>query len=312
MHCHSTLSDGKNNPDDIIDEAVRMNLDFLALTDHDTIAPKDFKWKLQEIWIETCDSVEISARNFDMDKSLHLVSYAKIFNQSLHDVLDTSRKWKMNMKWWQFKKLINKFWFIGTVDWFDDFMSQQWREPQTSNKYDMSHYLMSISQNKDKAKEILWELCHSNDIVLHFYLECLKREWKLYSEYGYETEEYEPSVEQTVDEVVKQAGGIISLAHPNVTFGRNKWWISEFERTIADYVKKWVKGIEINSIASYEWTQVILKAQKKHDLILTFWSDCHNIWKTDEKHSTIGRINPFIETDTYEEHFWKFRNIIGL
>jgi len=40
MHCHSTRSDGRNTPEEVISEAVRLDLDFLALTDHDTIAPK--------------------------------------------------------------------------------------------------------------------------------------------------------------------------------------------------------------------------------------------------------------------------------
>jgi len=43
MHCHSTRSDGKNTPQEVLQEGVRQKLDFLALTDHDIIAPKEFQ-----------------------------------------------------------------------------------------------------------------------------------------------------------------------------------------------------------------------------------------------------------------------------
>lgn len=312
MHCHSTLSDGKNTPEQVVAEAERLELEFLALTDHDTIAPQDFQVELQKAWVQTCDSVEISARNTDLDKSLHLVSYAKIFSESLHDVLEHSREGKMKMKWGQFDKLTQQFGFIWNRDGFDVFMRSQWRQPQTSNKYDMSNYLMSFADNKEKTQHILWKLCSSKDVVLHFYLECLKREWALYDIYWYETEEYEPSVEAVIQEAVIKADWIVSMAHPNVTFWWNKWGIPEFERTIWDYVHKGVRWIEINAIAPYDWVEAILAVQKQHNLILTFWSDCHNIWKTDEKHSTIWRINPFIETQIYKENFWRFRNEVWI
>jgi predicted metal-dependent phosphoesterase TrpH len=48
MHCHSTLSDGRNSLEEIIAEAKRCNLDFLALTDHDHISPKSFQDTLRE------------------------------------------------------------------------------------------------------------------------------------------------------------------------------------------------------------------------------------------------------------------------
>ena len=46
MHCHTTGSDGKNAPEEVIMEARRKNLDFLALTDHDVISSPDFQGQL--------------------------------------------------------------------------------------------------------------------------------------------------------------------------------------------------------------------------------------------------------------------------
>jgi len=49
MHCHSTRSDGKNTPEHVLKEAQRMNIGFLALTDHDVISPQDFQSDLRDI-----------------------------------------------------------------------------------------------------------------------------------------------------------------------------------------------------------------------------------------------------------------------
>ncbi len=312
MHCHSNLSDGKNTPDEVITEAKACHLSFLALTDHDAISPEDFQRNLQQAWISTCDSVEISAQNSQLGKSLHLTSYAQKFSPSLHDLLWDSRDGKMNMKWWQFRKLVNELWFIGSAEGFDAYIREKlWREPVTSNTYDMSRYFMSLKENRDKARSLLWERAPTRNIVQHFYLECLKREWSLYRKYGFEVPKYEPDIEQVVHEVSKKSWGIVSMAHPNVTFMKKKWEIPEFERTIQDYVKKWVRGVEVNAIAPLEWVKAIMKEKQKHDLILTFGSDCHEIGKTDSKHSTIGRINPFIDQLQLEENFSKFQQVLS-
>lgn len=298
MHCHSTLSDGVNTPFEVIAEAVRLDLDFLTLTDHDCIVPKNVKDALTDHGIESCDSVEISARNDTFDKSLHLVSYAQVFQDSLHEVLQASRDGKMSMKWGQFDSLISEHGFDGNKQGFDAFMRETLsREPETSNKYDMSRYLYSIEANRAKMVEILWDLLQTTDVVARFYEECLKRWGKLYDIYWYEVAEYEPSVEKTVEEVVEKSGGLVSLAHPNVTFNEHKWGIPEFVRTLPDYVEKGVKGIEINTMANLEWISVILEMRERFGLILTFWSDCHRIGYDgkDGKHSSIGTINPYIK-----------------
>ena len=38
LHCHTTLSDGSLGIEEVIVQAKRMGLDFLAITDHDTLS----------------------------------------------------------------------------------------------------------------------------------------------------------------------------------------------------------------------------------------------------------------------------------
>lgn len=315
MHCHSTGSDGKNTQQEIVSEAQKKDLEFLTLTDHDVIASKDFQTQLRKIDIASCDSVEISARNYELEKSLHLVSYAKIFSDSLHQVLETARAGKERMKWGQFHRFTEQYGFSGSKEAFDIFMQQKLgRTPDTANKYDMARYFYSIPENKNIMASIISSLSQNCDIVVAFYEECMKRWGKLYDIYGYESEEYEPSVQQTTDEVVQKSRWIVSLAHPNVTFSESKWGIPAFQRTIGDYVEKWVNAIEINTKASAEWVETILETQKRFGLILTFGSDCHQIGYDgrDGKHASIGEQNPFIETSRRDKNFEAFREIIWL
>lgn len=304
MHCHSTRSDGKNSPLEVVKTAKQRELDFITLTDHDVISPQDFQMNCEAAWIGTCDSVEISARNYEHEKSLHLVSYARIFSQSLKEILDASLIGKREMKRGKLQKIVD-MWFTWNQQDFDRFVAQKlWRDPMTANKYDMARYLLSLPENILRAKQVLWELCSSNDIVLHFYNECLKRWGDLYEVFWHEIEDYEPSVEKVVQEVREKSWWLVSLAHPNFTF--EKWWIHEFHRVLPDYVKKWVQAVEINARATPEWILAIYEARRKYDLILTFGTDCHEIGQTDRKHGDLGQLNPYIPSDVIEENFWEF------
>ncbi|MCH8518784.1 PHP domain-containing protein [Candidatus Gracilibacteria bacterium] len=317
MHCHSTRSDGKNTPEQVLREAQKLGIDFLALTDHDVISPQDFQSDLRNIGIDTCDSVEILARNYELGKSLHLVSYAQIFHNSLQEVLSQTDNAKKRLRRIQFQKIVDTLGLEGSEDDFSRYMTEKLkRDISTSNKYDMARYFWSKDENKDIMRRILGEYTVSEDIVTHFYEECLKRGGRLFEQYGVEIEEYEPSVEQTVEEVVLKTGGVVSLAHPNVTFSDNKGGTPEFQRTIGDYVEKGVNAIEVNTQASPEWVSEILRTQKQFrgKVLLTFGSDCHQIGYDgrDRKHASIGELNPYIDTGIVERNFGEFKERIGV
>ena len=311
MHCHSTRSDGKNSPEELLREAQRMKLDFLALTDHDVISPRIFQSELRDAWIKTCDSVEISARNYELWKSLHLVSYARIFHDSLQDILTHTDTAKKRLRKLQFQKITETLWLEWDESDFSLYMTQRHqRNISTSNKYDMARYFWSIGSNRPKIVDVLQWLIDSDDIVTHFFEACFKRWGSLYEMHGVEIEEYEPSVEMTVQEVVNEAWWVVSLAHPNVTFSKNKWWIPEFQRTIWDYIDVWVNAIEINVHASPEWIWVILEARQKFwDLLITQGTDCHMIWYDgrDGKHASLWISNPYIIPEQREYFFSEFQ-----
>lgn len=316
MHCHSRRSDGKNSLPEILEEAQRMNLEFLALTDHDVISPRDFQSDLRDIWIETCDSVEISARNYELWKSLHLVSYARMFQDSLQDILTHTDTAKKRLRKLQFQKISKTLGLEWDENDFGLYMSQRLqRDISTSNKYDMARYFWSIESNRPKIIDALQWFIDSDDIVTHFYEACFKRWGGLYEMYGVEIEEYEPSVEMTVQEVITKAWWVVSLAHPNVTFSKNKWWIPEFQKTIWNYIEKWINAIEINTQANPEWIETILKIRDTFwNLFITEGSDCHMIWYDgqDGKHASLWVSNPHITAEQKEYFFSEFRERVWI
>jgi 3',5'-nucleoside bisphosphate phosphatase len=72
LHCHSTASDGRLTPAQLVDMAKRHGLKALALTDHDTVAGLAmFHAAGRKRGLETVSGVEVSA---DFEKgSMHLL-----------------------------------------------------------------------------------------------------------------------------------------------------------------------------------------------------------------------------------------------
>jgi predicted metal-dependent phosphoesterase TrpH len=62
LHCHSTASDGRLTPGQLIDRAKALNVRALALTDHDTVAGLGlFHQAGKKLGVETISGVEVSA-----------------------------------------------------------------------------------------------------------------------------------------------------------------------------------------------------------------------------------------------------------
>ena len=115
MHFHSTRSDGENTHEERIIEAKKRGLKLITLTDHDIVTNDDFINQARSYWISSNKSVEISARDYDLNKSLHLTSYANTFNEGINDILKDS----MEERKIQTKDLIEKLqskWFKGTLE----------------------------------------------------------------------------------------------------------------------------------------------------------------------------------------------------
>jgi hypothetical protein len=89
---------------------------------------------------------------------------------------------------------------------------------------------------------------------------------------------------------------LLVLAHPNYSFKTQK----EFSDYVEYAVKNWITGIEINSLASKDWVEIIQQLAQKHKLIVTFWSDCH-FWDKDPRHANFLTKNVHVEQEYIDQ-----------
>lgn len=77
LHCHTTLSDGSLGIEDVIVQAKRMNIDFLSITDHDTLSSFSRASVLGERYgVKMIQGVEMSAWDKQRNSKVHILCYA--------------------------------------------------------------------------------------------------------------------------------------------------------------------------------------------------------------------------------------------
>lgn len=303
MHFHSTNSDWLLTKGELLKQAKEKGVIFLALTDHDVVS-YGFSEQAKKLWIQSCQSVEISAYNKEHDKSLHLTLYAKNIWENISQILS----WVINTKQELIEKQIDFFieiWFVIDKNDFYNFFEKLWRKKDSLNKFDIVKFLFFSLENRVLAQKL------NNWIVINeeeFYIKFLKRWWEKFKNYAIIVENYEVVLLEC-KRFQKQTDWILSLPHPNVTF--RKWWIKEFEKVLPHYIENgWINAIEINAKATKEWVESIIKVKDTYGLYITFWSDFHKENHNDWKHWEFWEINPFVSPDLVRKYFLEYKQKI--
>lgn len=77
LHCHTKLSDGSLGIEDIIVQAKRTGIDFISITDHDTLASVSRAVVLGERYgVRMIPGVELSAWDKTRNRKVHILCYA--------------------------------------------------------------------------------------------------------------------------------------------------------------------------------------------------------------------------------------------
>ncbi|MBR1423865.1 MAG: PHP domain-containing protein [Ruminococcus sp.] len=77
LHVHTTLSDGSFGIEEVIAQAKRMGLDYLAITDHDTLSSQSRSQILAERYgVKVIPAVELSAWDKKRNTKVHILCYA--------------------------------------------------------------------------------------------------------------------------------------------------------------------------------------------------------------------------------------------
>ncbi|MGN0667078.1 MAG: PHP domain-containing protein [Huintestinicola sp.] len=76
LHCHTTLSDGSLGIEEVIAQAKRIGLDFISITDHDTMSTISRAKVLGERYgVQTIPGVEITAWDKNRNRKAHILCY---------------------------------------------------------------------------------------------------------------------------------------------------------------------------------------------------------------------------------------------
>lgn len=76
LHCHTKMSDGSEGIEDVILLAKKRNLDFIAITDHDTVSSLNrSKILAQRYDLKLISAVELSCWDYKRNRKVHILCY---------------------------------------------------------------------------------------------------------------------------------------------------------------------------------------------------------------------------------------------
>lgn len=271
LHIHTNMSDGVFSPKEIIDIAKENNVEYLSITDHDSVfAYNDelFEYAKNK-GINLITGVEVSTK---IDKcGIHVLGYdLDITNKDLNDMLFKIQ----NARHIYLKDVSEKLISLGYKINFEEL-----------DKIDIvtkAHISLDIIQNSENEELLLKDfgkIPSKGEFIEGIMNEGCK---------GYVTK-YVPSLKE-IREVIKAAGGKVVLAHP-VAYVYIDDLNKQDIQNIVDELKP--DGIESNYIIvlqdgtivddSREWNEFA----KSNNLFITVGSDFH---RYDEIHPNVGKI----------------------
>lgn len=253
FHNHTTASDGKLSPKELVELAKSEGLDIIAITDHDNTEGVDEALKTgKNIGITVIPGIELTTRH--NGESIHLLGYFKGDNYN-------SPSFQNYLKKLQEHRVKRGERIILNLKKFFD-ISINYEEILKKNK--------GVIARPHIAKAIIeagypydWNYIFDNII-------------------GNDSPAYVPNKNISIEEgisILKSAGAFISLAHPTLINKSN----------VEDLMKYGFDGIEgIYPLNKFFQEEKFRETCIKYNKLITAGSDYHGLDKTDTKHGYIG------------------------
>ncbi|WMJ80904.1 PHP domain-containing protein [Clostridium sp. MB40-C1] len=253
LHNHTTASDGKSTPSELVTLAKKIGLDIIAITDHDnTCGLEEGIKKGSEIGIEVIPGIELTTRH--NSESIHLLGYFKENNYNSPNF----QNYLIELQEHRIKRaetiVHNLKKFFNIIVNYEKILS--------SNN--------GIIARPHIAKAIIeagypydWNYIFNNII-------------------GNESPAYVPNKNISIEEglnILKSVNAFVSLAHPTL-INKSK---------IEDIMKYDFDGIEgIYPLNKPYEEKKFRELCIKYNKLITGGSDYHGLDKSDEKHGYIG------------------------
>ncbi|SHI00407.1 PHP domain-containing protein [Sporanaerobacter acetigenes] len=240
LHIHTTFSDGLLTPEEVVDLAVKKELDGIAITDHDTTLGIDRAIERSKIYkdIQVIPGIEFSC--IYTTEEIHILGYFIDYKSpDLIQLTYNLRLERMNRGY----KILDKLNSLGINVTIDDV-----KKISGANNIGRPHIARALIKKG-------W--VNSIDEAFDKYLEIGKAAY---------VERYKLSIEDAID-IIHRCKGIAVIAHPGLIKDKN---------IIYYCIKIGVDGIEtVHSKHSKKEIEFYTKLANKHNLIKTGGSDCH-------------------------------------
>ena len=259
LHIHSTYSDGRYNPQKILEEANKNQVGLISITDHDTIDAYKHENLASSSAINIINGVEISSLYVSKkgkSTRIHILGYdLNLDNLEINNLFENLKDIRYQVNCDYIKFLQSKFSFISSdiksiVD-CSKYYRIGWAVVQA---------LMKLNMSNEQIREV-------NKFV-----------WNNYPNYN----DYDIPSNRTIN-TIKRAGGIPILAHP-YSYHLNDL---EIKRMIKDLIAMGIEGIEAyHSECSLENMKKLRMYVESYKLLYSVGSDFH--FPTEKDNKIIG------------------------
>ena len=243
LHTHTNFSDGSFSPEELVAEAKKVGLNYLAVTDHDTVDGVRFLYE-NNLYpgkgIKIIPGIEFSANHPDHD--IHIVGYnIDIYNGALSDMINEIAE----SRWARFSEMVKNL-QDRKINIREAEVLQAAGSSRSIGRFHIARTL--VKKNIFKTVRVAFD-------------KMLGKGKPAYAP------RYFPEVEEVVD-VIHQAGGKAGLAHPKLVG----------DDTLVEEVCKKVDAVEVYYPCHLpEDVQRYSMIALKNNLLVTGGSDFHGV-----------------------------------
>jgi len=256
FHTHSILSDGSLLPEEVVSFAKKRKVDYLALTDHDTMHSMDIAKELneKESSITIFGGLEVSSRISSIDKNAHILAYrCNRDDKALNDLVEKT----IGRRTESFYKSIDIINAKGDIK-IDKDKIESYKGKNGFHKHHLIKYLV----DEGYAEKIH---CEATRKILG------RTKGYAFVDFDY------PECSEAI-QIIKDSGGIPILAH---TFVSNNF------SAINELLEAGLMGIEVyHPMHNAEQCRILNDFCDSKNLLVTCGSDFHRFHDSD--HCDIG------------------------
>ena len=252
LHCHTKLSDGSLGIEAVIEQAKRMNIDWLSITDHDTMASFSRADILGDRnGVKILRGVELSAWDKERNSKVHILCYAPSKPDRLEGLC---------LKCCEIRKACSK-------EMIDKVMEKY---PIT-----LESILKNTTSSKSIFKQHIMRALIDYGYALEFYGDLDRQLFNPVVGSCYVEREY-PDVNFVID-LIHTAKGVAVMAHPA---------LYDNIELLEDLAKKGkLDGVEIGHYSADEnYRKQLYDIAERYNLIVTGGSDFHGLYNSVPTH----------------------------